>query len=355
MNKWFAAVMFLFCVLPGLQAQEYRWKLGVDYFFDNQEYKASDYTIPQTMNGVWLNTLGGVAWDSCHTLYGGVNLLKIGGNDKTISEVEVSLYYQYETPRVMFKVGSFPRKEALSNYSDFFFRDSVNYYQPLMQGVFWQVGKDRNFFNAWMDWTGYGAKDKRESFYLGFSGKLSKKKFFADFQSYMFHYAGTLPANPAIGVSEQMQIMASVGLEHAASNSFHGLLSAGIFAGVERDRKADLSYTPVGFVARADAELHGVGTKNMFYMGDARMRLYSSLGSGLYWGTPFLRGNSYLRSEWYVRLMESKYMSAQFNCNVHLSQGKVMLQQTFTVAASISNFFDRNERKTRYPWMDFFR
>lgn len=355
MNKCFAFMLFCVCMIPKVQAQEYRWKLGVDYFFDNQEYKESDYAIPQTINGVWLNSLGGVSWNTSHTLYGGVNLLKIGGEEEAISEVEVALYYQYETPSVLFKAGFFPRKEVLSNYSDFFFRDSVNYFMPMMQGVFWQIGEDRNFVNAWMDWTGYASKDERESFYLGFSGKMSKKKFFADFQSYLFHYAGTLPATPEIGVSEQMEIMASLGLEHESANSFKGLVSAGVFAGVERDRKADETYKPIGFVARLDAELHGVGTRNRLYFGEARMRLYPSQGSGLYWGTPFLRGESYLRSDWYVRIMESKYVSAQLNCNVHFSQGKVLLQQAFTVTASISNFFDRKEGKARYPWMDFFR
>jgi len=55
-------------------------------------------------------------------------------------------------------------------------------------------------------------------------------------------------------------------------------VSAGVFAGFERDRKADISYKPVGFTARANAEYWGIGMENTFYAGDPRMRF-----SGLWW------------------------------------------------------------------------
>lgn len=342
-------------MIPALHAQQYRWGVELDYFFDNREYEKSTFTDPQTLHGIWLNTLGGVTWDSTHTIYAGVNLLKIPGMSKAVDKVDVALYYEYKKPKTLFRAGAFPRKEVLPNYSDFFFRDSVNLFMPLMQGVFWQIGEDANFFNAWMDWTGYATANTRESFYLGFSGKASKGILFGDFQSYIFHYAGTFPGNPAYGVSEQMQGMASVGLAYEAANSFKGLLSAGIFAGVERDRKAEETYKPVGFTARANAELYGIGTENRFYTGDARMRLFSVHGSDLYWGTPFLRGSTYLQSKWYIRLLESNYVSARINCNLHFSEGEVMFQQTLSITANIGSFYKPEKKKPDYLWMRIFR
>lgn len=355
MWKRFVFTLSALCIISVLYAQEYRWKVELDYFFDNREYGKSSFADPQTLNGIWLNTLGGVAWDSTHTIYAGVNLLKIPGMRNAVNKTDVALYYQYKKPKILLQAGAFPRKDVLPNYSDFFFNDSVSHFMPLMQGVFFQIGDNGNFFNAWMDWTGYATANTRESFYLGFSGKVSKGIFFSDFQSYLFHYAGTFPGNPAYGVSEQMQVMASVGLDYEAVNSFKGLLSAGIFAGVEGDRKADERYTPVGFIARADAEWYGIGTKNRFYVGDARMQLYPVYSGALYWGTPFLRGSTYFQSKWYIRLLESNHVSARINCNLHLSEGHVHLQQTLSITASIANFLNSEKKKVDYPWMRIFR
>lgn len=355
MWKSFAFALFILFVVPELQAQEYLWRLGFDYFFDNREFKKSAFIDSQTQNGIWLKPQGGISWDSTHTIYAGVNLLKIPGGGEAVDKVDMTLYYQYETDRVLFRAGSFPRKEVLRNYSSFFFKDSVNNFVPLMQGVFWQIGKERNFFNAWMDWTGYASPTARESFFLGFSGRLSSAHLFGDFQSYMFHYAGTFPVNSAYGVSEQLQGLASLGIEYDGDNSFKGLLTAGVFAGMERDRKAVISYFPVGFTARADAEFWGIGTRNTLYAGDRRMRFYSQHGDNLYWGTQFLRGSTYIESMWYVRLLNSDRVTAQFNLNLHFSGGEMLFQQAFSVSASIDNIINPVKKKVSYPWMRIFQ
>ncbi len=348
-------LLFFLCLAAFSHAQEYRWQLGMDYFFDNTEYEKSSFILPQTQNGIWLNPLGGISWDSHHTIYAGVNLLKIPGMKTAIDKVDVTVYYQYQTPKVLFRAGAFPRTEVLSNYSDFFFKDSVNHFMPIMQGVFWQMGNHRNFFNAWMDWTGYATPDSRESFYVGLSGKVSRNVLFADFQSYLFHFAGTHPGNPIYGVSEQLQAMASVGVEYENANTLKLMASAGILAGFERDRKAETEHKPMGFVARANAEYWGIGTQNTLYVGDPRMRFFSTHGGDLYWGTQFLRGSSYLQSRWYVRLLESGRASAQFNCNLHFSEGEIMFQQTLSVSANINNFSTSDKKKITYPWMKLFQ
>lgn len=355
MQSRFFCLLTAVCILTAAQAQEYRWKLGFDYFFDNTEYEKSSFIDPQTMNGIWLNPLGGISWDSTHTIFGGVNLLKIPGGKKAIDKTEVTLFYQYETPRVLFRAGSFPRREALPNYSDFFFKDSVQHFTPLMQGLFWQIGKERNFLNVWMDWTGYATPVDRENFYLGFSGKASKGIFFGDFQSYLFHYAGTNPGNPIYGVSEQMQLMASLGLAYNDTHTLHGLVSAGVFAGLERDRRADVSHKPVGFTARLDMEYQGIGTRNTFYAGDPRMLFFQTYGGNLYQGTQFLRGKSYLQSKWYIRLLESDRAAVQLNGNLHFTEGKTFFQQTLSVTASIGNMVRKGKKRVSYPWMRIFQ
>lgn len=348
----FALILWSF---SALQAQDYRWSVGMDYFFDNMEYKNSSYADARTLQGIWLKPLGGITWDTVHTVYAGIDLLKMPGMKQAVDKVDMTLFYQYETDKILFRAGAFPRQDVLSNYSDFFFSDSVTHFMPLMQGLFWQVGRGGSFFNAWMDWTSYSSAEVRESFFLGFSGKITKNIFFADFQSSLFHYAGTYPNRGLYGVSELIQGMASAGMEISSATHLRGMVSAGLFAGLERDRKADLSYRPIGIVARANAEYMGIGTINTFYTGDARMRFYTAEGSDLYWGTPFLQGRSYLQSKWYIRLLESDRVNARLNCNLHFSEGEVLFQQTLSVALSIDNFSQRGTKKPLYPWKRFFQ
>ena len=344
--------------IPGmLSAQEYQWKANFDYFFDNNEYKKTPFAESQTMQGIWISPLGGVTWDTLHSLYGGANLLVLPGSKDAVDKVDVTLFYQYKTPKVFFRAGSFPRKDVLYNYNNFFFTDSIANFDPLMQGVFWQIGNNDAFFNMWMDWTGYADPTTRESFFVGLSGKASKGILFSDFQSYMYHNSNTRPATIGdMGVRENIQLQASLGLEYENIKGFEGLLSAGTLLGYERDRmNGDAFYKPVGFTARANAEYWGIGTQNTLYVGDPRMRLFDFYRSDLYWGTPFLRSNSYLKSEWYIRLLDSDRAKAQFNFNLHFSEGNVLLQQMLTVSATIGNFSDQRIGKGRFPWMRIFQ
>ena len=357
-------LFFIFALLSfftSLQAKEYKWRVELDYFFNNNENRESPLVPANTMRqiGTWLNTLGGISWDESHTLFGGVNLLQIPGLQPAINKVDIALFYQYETSRVFFRAGAFPRREVLANYSEFFFSDSIQNFVPQMQGFFFQLGNDRNFFNAWLDWTSYRVPDnpKRESFMFGFSGKVSKNLFFADFQSYVNHISGRDPNLPEhIGTSEQMQILASIGVEYEASNSFKGLFSAGVLAGMERLRRDNLTHHPVGFVARANAEFWGIGTQNTLYVGNPRMKFFEREGNLLYWQTPFLRGSSYVQSRWYIRLLETRFARAKFSYTFRFSEGKMMHQQILTVSANIgcSRLIDQSAKRA-FPWTRFFR
>ena len=350
--------MLLLCSWTALSAQETRWRVGYDFFFDNREYARSTFALAQTMKGMWLSPVGGIVWESelsSNALYAGAYLLSIPGSRETIDKLQALLYYQYDSSKVLFRAGAFPRGEVLPNYSNFFFSDSVAYFRPLMQGLFFQVGRGRNFMNVWMDWTGHATADTRESFFVGASGKMSTGLLFADFQSYMFHYAGTLPMNPIYGVSEQLQGLFSLGVERDRESGFKGMASVGLFIGFERDRNADESYLPVGFTARANAELYGIGTENTFYAGDARSRLFSRYGTDLYWASRFLQGSPYLQSKWYVRLMESGHVAVKLNANLHVSQGTALFQQVLTVSVLVDNFPEPGSGQLTFPWMKLFR
>ncbi|HBK30377.1 MAG TPA: hypothetical protein DDZ96_07865 [Porphyromonadaceae bacterium] len=357
MKRKLVLTMIALGCLHTVLAQQYRWNVGVDYFFDNTEYDGSSYIDSETMNGVWLNPLGRIVWDGRHSVNAGVNLLKIPGMDKALDKVDVTMYYQYKAPKILFRAGAFPRKEVLGDYNNFFFKDSVNHFIPLIQGVFVRLGDERTYATAWFDRTGYATPDKREHFFVGLSGKASKGIFFADFQSYMFHYSNTRPPTKGVGVSENLQLQASAGVQIENRKGLAATLAAGTLIGYERDRRSEmpLLHKPVGFIARGDIEYCGLGTKNLLYAGAPRMKLFDRFGGDLYWGTPFLQSRFYLENEWYVRIIESDRVNARFNCNLHFTEGKLLFQQMLTVSANIGTLNESVHKGLIFPWKRLFK
>lgn len=349
-----STIIMFFTTIPSM-GQQLRWDMGLDYFFDNTEYEKSTFVESQTMNGIRFQPLAGFTWDEKHAIYGGFHLLKIPGTNTVLDKTELTLFYEYQTPKVIFKAGAFPRKDALSDYNTFFFKDSVQNFNPLMRGIFWQIGKRNAYFNLWMDWTSYASATSREKFYFGFSGKVTKGLFFADFQSYVHHNANTLPPTPGEGVRENWLLQSTLGIHYTRKNDFEALLAAGVLAGYERDRRFEEAfYKPVGFVGRLDAEYQGIGTKNTLYLGNSRLRMYDRFGDDLYAGTQFLRGKAYWQSEYYVRLIESNRVKAKLNINLHFSENNIYFQQMLTVSARIGNIQHPQNNIKTMSWKKIF-
>lgn len=340
-------------------SQELTWKLGYNYFFDNAEYSMSTYSTDQTMHGMNLTPELGLRLDDRQTVYAGVNLLKIAGSPSFTDAEDFLAYYQYKVPKVMFRAGAFPREDLLDNYSTLLFKDSIRYFRPVMHGVFVKVNNDNNdFFNVWLDWTGYGSESMRESFFVGVSGLKRKNVFFAEMQSYLYHYANTTPTTESLHVSEQFQMNLSLGASHSNQIGLDTLMfSIGGLLGLERDRAESSSFTkPIGLTIRFNAEYKGLGTDNTAYFGDKRMSFYNNHGDNLYWGTPFLQGSSYIQSKWYVQLIRSPRANAQVGINMHITEKELMFQQTITLSININKHGEKQRQsESIFPLMRLFK
>lgn len=339
-------------------SQELTWKLGYNYFFDNGEHAQSTYAVDQTMHGMNLMPEIGLKLDKTQTIFTGVNLLKIAGSPSFTDGEDFMAYYQYKTPKVIFRAGAFPKEDLLDNYSTLFFKDSIRYFKPIMHGVFFKVNNDNNdFFNVWMDWTGYGSESIRESFFIGTSALKTRGVLFGELQSYLYHYANTTPSTESINVSEMFQSHVSLGVSFSNTRGLDTLLLAvgGLFA-LERNRGVSDDFDkPFGLTARFSAEYNGVGTDNLAYFGNKRMIHYNKDGDHLYWGTPFLRGKSYLESKWYVTLIRSARTNAKVGVNMHVTEKQVMFQQTITLSVNINKQRKRYQQSENiFPLSKFF-
>ncbi|MEI6554409.1 MAG: hypothetical protein WCL70_02345 [Paludibacter sp.] len=332
-------VIFSVFFVSVLCAQKPLWNMNVNYFFDNTEYAKSSITKDQTMTGVHFTPEIGLAFDSVHSFFAGGDFLKVAGSDKFVDYIEPIAYYRYHTPKSTFYAGVFPRSELFSNYSDLFFQDSVAYFKPTVQGIFWQAGTNNSFFNLWLDWTGHQTATVRETFFVGASAHHQFGLMFLDFQSYMFHFADTRPMNPTYSVCDNILAHLSVGVDFSNQTGIDTLLfAAGVLAGGERDRSVvNGSYFPIGAVIRLNAEYKGFGTQNMLYWGDRRDVFYNNYSNALYWNNPFLRAGFYFQSKWYLDVIRSQSVNGKLSMNLHFSEGKMMYEQVFTLRAMLNN------------------
>jgi len=340
-----------------VRSQEVQWKTGLNYFFDNTEFDRSSITIPQTMTGVHLSPEIGVKWDSAHSVFAGVEVLKNSGTSNIIDKTDVIAYYQYLTLTSTFRAGSFQREEVLSNYSDLFFQDSVKNFRPLMQGIFWQIKKNSSYFNLWLDWVSHQTNLNREIFFIGSSGHKRLGFLFADFQSYLYHFAGRAN-NPYDHLCDNALGHFSVGVDYCNKQGLDTLLFAvGVLAGFERDRDSGNKrvYTPVGALLRLNAEYRGIGLDNMLYLGQPRMDLYKDFGGNLYWGNPFLRSNYYLESKLYLNVVHTPYVKGRIAGKFHFSEGMLMFEQTLNLSVSLNNFSEhqRNQNNRTFNLLHF--
>lgn len=341
-----------------VQAQEVDWKVNFDYVLDNTEYDRSTIANSRTINAIIPQPMVGLKWADRHSLYGGVRLTKLLGTPKVIDKAELTLFYDYQSEMSHFRAGAFPREDVLPQYWTQFYSSSYrNFKHPQMLGAFYQYGKSgESFINFWLDWTGHATPETRESCTYGMSGQLKKGIFFVDLESYM-NYLGNTYNSTDFGVQEHLMLQSTAGVMWKKRNSFSGRIGVGVLTGMERDRRENgEKYNPTGFVARADAEYWGIGTRNLTYIGQPRLRMYDQYESLLYPGATFLRSNFYHRNDLYINLIQSNNVKVAFTSSQHFSESMVHFQQTFTVKIRLDKSTANSARthKFEYPWKKIF-
>lgn len=343
-------LVFFLSIQISAFAQSFEWKAGMNYFFDNTEFLESTLTRDQTMTGVHFSPEVGLSKDSVHAFFVGADLLKISGSHNFLDIVRPIAYYQHKTSKSVLYAGVFPRAELLNNYSDFFFQDSIAYFQPTLSGIFWQLKNSSSFFNIWLDWNSHQTAVNRETFFVGVSALKQHKCLFAEFQSYMFHFANTRPNNENYNLTDNILGQLSVGVNFANRQGLDTLLfSAGVLAGMERDRYIDNgTHTPIGLVLRGNAEYKCFGIQNSFYWGDPRMVFYNKQGTRLYSNNPFLRSNYYLESKWYMDVIQSQSFNGKVVIKLHFSEGKLFSEQVFTLKASLESLIGKKMNNFRH-------
>lgn len=298
------------------------------YFFINDEFDRSSLAIPQTMTGVHLVPTLDVQFDNSLSLHTGVDLLSLSGSEKSIDKNEFLAWFKYSRKNADLYVGSFDKNNLLSNYNEFFFSDSSKYFRNVMKGVFWNIRTKASYFNMWIDWTGMQTDNDREAFFVGSSAHYSMKNIFLEYQAYMFHFARSRVPTPDMFLYDNALLQMDLGWANGITPQTKLKVFAGLLLGYERQRDGiSDAYKSIGLIAGLDLYSNRWGISNLIYFGDEKSVFYNRYADILYWNTPFLRANYYLKSELFFNLINHKYLKGRISSVFRFSEGELMFEQ----------------------------
>lgn len=333
-------LLFDVLILSKVGAQDLKWKLGLFTFFDNTEFAGSAFQIPQTMSGVVLSPEAGLGWDSVHRISAGFHLLHEFGSVKTIGSISPTAYYNYNKGPFRFMMGAFPREYALDRYPRVFFRDSVFYYRPNINGMFWEVRRSKDYFNLWLDWSSRQTKTEREAFFVGFSGRYYLGNFFMQHYNYMYHFSGLLDPSVIEALHDNILMFTGGGVDLSGKTIFDRLeASAGWVSGMERARADQSGWIKRnGILVEARIAYKSISLMNSYYKGDGLFQFYNDHGNDLYWGDAMYRARTYDRSDLCFRFMKNRKINLDLVYSLHFAEGNVYHEQVLKVRVDFNNY-----------------
>jgi len=228
---------------------------------------------------------------------------------------------------------------TIGKYPRIFFQDSISYYRPNINGLFWEIRKNQNYFNVWLDWTSRQSLTMNEAFFMGFSGRYNFGIVYGQHFGYMFHFAGKKDPTFDEALHDNGLFLTSVGLDFAGKTSFTKLeTNAGWVLGLDRARAMETGWIAHrGLLMETKIEYKGLGIFNSFYRGQGQMSFYSSHGNNLYWGDPVYRAKSYNRSDIYYNFIENKVVNVKLIYSLHFIENTVYHEQALKVILNMNN------------------
>jgi len=261
------------------------------------------------------------------------------GSNTAIDNLSPVAYYMYQSEPLRFIAGAFPRTFALELYPRLFFRDSVTYYRPNMNGILVDYSHNGLSAGLWLDWTSRQTFIHREAFFVGFNGKYRKGLFYVQQFSYMFHFAGIKDPIIDEALHDNIMLLTSAGLDFSERSVLDRLeFNAGYVTGLDRARGDNTGWlVHNGFMAEAYMEYRRFGLFNSFYAGDGQMSFYEDHNNELYWGDPFYRTTVYNRSDLYLDFLRNKVVNARLLFSFHFTEKNVYNEQALKLSVNLNN------------------
>lgn len=330
-------LLLIFFTARESYSQELTWQTRLFSFFDNTEFSGSAFAVPQTMAGVMVAPEIGLKWDSVHRINAGVSLMHEFGSSLAVDRFYPTAYYEYLSGPIRFLMGAFPRSPVLDRYPRDFFRDSISYYRPNVNGLFLGYNKKASYINVWLDWTGRQTETVHEAFFIGFSGRYSWKKLYFQHFGYMRHFAATKSPVVTEALHDNLLFQTSLGLDLSGKTIFNKLdVNAGWVIGLERARADNTGWISLnGLIFETNIEYRFIGLLNTFYNGHGLMYFYKDHGDDLYWGDPLYRARTYDRADFYIDFTKNKFISTKLTYSLHFAEKRIYHEQLLKVSVNL--------------------
>jgi hypothetical protein len=340
MKTPFCILISYLLIITNAFSQEKNWRFDLFNFFDNTEFGQSSFTIPQTMAGIMIAPEVGLTWDSVHKVNLGVNLMHEYGSPSAIDKFYPTAYYEFNRRPWRFIMGAFPRSRATDKYPRLFFRDSVSYYRPNINGIFWEYRINKNYVNVWLDWTGRQSRKISEAFFIGFSGRYNYGIFYLQHFGYMFHLASKMDPVVEEALHDNILFHTSAGIDLSGKTFLRTFeADAGWVSRLERARADNTGWIKLnGFLMETRLEYKWLGIFNTFYNGDGMMYFYRQRGNELYWGDPVYRAKTYDRTDFYINFLQNRAINIELTFSLHFLESRIYNEQMLKVKVNLNSF-----------------
>lgn len=364
MKKFLFSIIVLASALctSDMSAQKLLWRASMHSIFDNHEFDQFPDRRSLTVAETHLTPMIGLGLDSCrHRIFVGADVAFGWGSKQFLQRAQPIAYYQFSIPRFNFQIGAFPKKELLGSYPLMLLSDSVMWSRPVMNGIFLQyTHTPKNHLNLWLDWTGEEEPLVRESFFVGFSGRLQSGIFYLQNFTYLYHMVinnlNPASSEPFNSVKENYKTLLSVGLDFAEMAGLDKLQTeVGLAASMERNRGVAPDYIPRGLLWQTEVEYRGLELRNSLYFGNPQQKFYSEYGNYLYLGDLMYRTTLYNRTDLLVHFYKSNIINISLDVSLHLLKGQALSCQSLKATFDIDNLTRRHiDKSYRYLWQGWF-
>ncbi len=293
---------FLFLLMNLYSQRVKEWHIQSHTFLDNREF-FNNYTQPQTIFGSKLAVSAGFSLDSVHIFQVGADLLYEFGSESKDIKVKPIIYYKYNTEKIQFSFGAFPRISNI-DYPRILHNDTLAYYRPNVEGGLLRLKTKKGEQKIWIDWTGRQSETVNEGFMAGTFGSYTFANFFFENYYYMYHHAGKFNEHYLRDNGGGLLLL---GLD--ATEKHHMIFVTGLAFSTDRVRP-DPFDVAVGFYNRIEY-IHKK------YLG--RITHYLGKGLSLAHGDPFYKSGNYLRLDAEANFIQHRNVGVQLKFSFHVT------------------------------------
>jgi len=312
-----------------LPKQSFLWNLTFDGIVDNREY-FNPYTMPGTIAATRVCPTVFLNFERHHTLNFGMSYLYEFGSSPDAHKPLPNVHYAYSDSLFEFKIGAFPRRNSVE-YPQVLLIDTLNYFDPMIDGAFFGVKSKFGTQYAWLDWLARQTETVSERFLAGTSGKFELNTWFTENYLYIYHKGHSINRTYSHPIRDNAGTVVNVGKRFDFPIKIETKL--GYVGSYNRMRPAPFLFA-YGAMAQANMRWKIVGLDLLYYYGDPQIIKY---------GDWFYRSGNYARADAFLLPYESDLISLKVNFAFHYVENTLDMSQLLLLNVNLGGYFDKKE------------